>query len=309
MLHSDVKLTDIATYQPPTFIRSRHAIFDTTLLSPLMRQPFAPEIPLNAKPNKAITKACLPVARAVFAARAAHKPVILFLSADVIEAGTSLIINELLRQKIVTGVAMTTAAAIVDLSRAQQHKNISALNDVLRLAAKTGVGFAEGVGRWGLQPEDSRGLSILATAHDLCAAATVHANFGDSDLYFNAATGGASFGADIGATSYVDFLVFADMVAQLAGDPAGVFITTGPAAHGLQLLSSAMAAGQRLSTPLRFNALKIARFSGKPAKQNLDYLVTAKYSELFPAFFSACTAIYEGNHNGHSDGRKTTISS
>lgn len=307
MLSGDPNLTEIATYQAPPLIRSRYPLFDMTLTRPVAKRAFAPLIELDTPVTHAAIQRCVALAQAVFSARSAHKPVLLFLSPDVVEAGATPIVNALLRQKIVTGLAMTSDAAVLDLERAQKHKNLSALNNVLHLAARNGLGFAEAIGRWGFQTDDARECSILATAYDLNIPATVHAQFGDSALYCNPAIGGARFGADIGATSYVDFLVFAELVAQLAGDPAGVFITTGPATPGLKLLSTAMSAAQLLPKPPRFDAVKIARFSTAPAKKNLDYLITGKYAESFPAFFSACKSVYEGRHNVYSNKRANSI--
>jgi len=293
MLPDDTRITEISSYKPVLGIQSRHPIIDTTLLAP----PVAPICSRRKviKPSAEHLAGLKGLAQAVFLARSAHMPVILFLSVESLSPSTVPIIADLLQQRIVTSIAMSTAAAFSDILRAQKIKDSAAINSTLKLAALNGVGFAEGVGRWGFQAADDRAESILATAYNLNVPAVVLANFGDSGLYANPAIGGASFGADIGATSYVDFLVFLNLVAELEGDPAGLFIDASHTANGTTILASAVEALRRLPEPPQFQKLKRINLATTSAVND--------YPAIFTAFSLACKSVYEGTH--HDNHAKT----
>lgn len=295
MLASSYNADEIAAYTPPPAISSHAGCIDTTLLG----QPTALEVQPFITPEEYVaTKeamAFLPLARATFHSRANEKPVILFVDSDVLCAGVTPIIQSLLKHKVFTHIAMTSAAATVDYQLAKANKaDLTGLNAALKIAANAGVGFAEGVARWGFTPEDNRELSLLASAYDAGLSASVHTTFGDTALHLTPTIGGAEFGAILGAVSYVDMLVFTQKVFESAGDPPGTFIAVGSAKPGLQILSTAIDAGHRLPKPLDFSGVKIARLSNKPAKKNLDFFLAGDYRVLFPQFLDICQAVYTG---------------
>jgi len=295
MLANDSRKDELAAYAPPRAIRSQLPTLDPTLLA----QPVIPEAQPFITPEEYVINkdamAFLPLARAAFHSRKQNKPVMLFLNADVVQAGITPIVIALLKNKVVTHVAMTSEAAACDLQTAKKNKaDMSVFGSTLKLAANAGVGIAEGIGRWGLAPEDNRSASILAAAYDNNAAATVHVTIGETPLHIMPSTAGAEFGAVLGATASVDYLVFAEQVFGMAGDPAGTFIVAGSAQPALPLLSVAIDAGQRLPEPLDFSAVKIARISNVPANKNLDFFLSGDYRVLFPQFLDICQAVYKG---------------
>lgn len=293
MLASDRRKDAIEPYTAPTAIAASNDVLDVTLLvppPPIAIQPFiTPDDYIATKEAMQF----LPIVRATYHSRANNKPVILFLNADVIEAGVTPIIQTLIRQKIVTHVAMTSAAAVADFYAGLSNQfDPSGFVSALRIGANAGMGMAEAIAKWGLAESDDRSRSVLAFAYDNGAEASVHTVLGDTPLHLLPANGGTDFGMLLGALGYVDLLQFAKKVCDTAGDPPGTIIVAGSAKPAMQLISSAMDAGQRLPSPLHFSQVKIARLSNMPARKNLDFFLAGDYRSIFPQFLDICQAVY-----------------
>jgi len=293
MIASDRRKDKLEAYVPPPAIAESCNVLDPSLLSPpapIEIQPFIrPEDCAVAKEAMRF----LPIVRAIYHSRANNKPVILFVNSDVVCAGVTPIIQSFIRNKVVTHVALTSAAATADLYAAAGGSfDPGALTTALRVGANAGVGMAETLARWGLADNPGRDRSILACAYDCGAGSSVHTSFGDTVLHLNAATGGLELGELIGALSYVDLLAFSQTVCETAGEPPGTIVVAGPARPALPIVSSAIDAGHRLPTPLNFSHVKIARLSSMPARKNLDFFLAGDYRELFPQFLDLCQVVY-----------------
>lgn len=293
MLATDRRKDALAPYEAPTAIAASCDVLDTTLLtppSPIEIQPFiTPEDHVVVKDAMQF----LPIVRATYHSRANNKPVILFVNEDVIQAGVTPIIQTLIKQKIVTHVALTSAAAAADFYVALATKfDPSGFVSALRIGANDGIGVAESLAKWGLAEADARERSVIAFAYDHGADVSVHTTFGDTPLHLLPVAGGTDFGMLLGALSYVDWLRLAKKVCDTAGDPPGTIIVAGSARPALQLVSSAIEAGHRLPTPLDFSKVKIARLSSSPARKNLDFFLSGNYRVMFPQFLDICQVVY-----------------
>lgn len=293
MLIDKNRYDDMAGYIPPVPINSRYPVFDPTLSQP---GSFAFSSRTSAAPASAdALPALVPLAKAIFAARANNKAVTLFLNTDAIAANILAPVIALLENKYVTSIAMTGNAAIADIMAAYRSNAAAfALAAPLKLAASAGVGFGEAFGRWGLSGAANREVSIIARAYDLGVPVTVHTLLGESAFHAYPAISGAELGAVLGATSYVDLLIFTAQIHQMAGDPPGVFIVAGANHPGLQLLSVAIDAGQRLPDSLDFDPLVVGRIVSSTHAKTTDWQIAGDYSALLPALVTTCRAIYEG---------------
>jgi hypothetical protein len=308
MLQTGSRHNDLAGYIPPVPINSQYAFFDSTL-----GQPGAFAFPARGLPDAPASPhaAFVPLAKAIFAARSNNKAVTLFLNADVVRAGVGPLVIEMLKQKYVTSLAMTSDAALADIMAAYKDQpGAFTLIEPLKLAASAGVGFGEAFGQWGLSAAPERKTSIIANAYDLGVPITVHALIGEAALHAYPAVGGAELGSVLGATSYVDLLVFIAQVHQMAGNPPGVFIVAGANYPALQLLSVAIDAGQRLPTCLDFDALVIARLTPNTRLKSAAYTIAGDYAWSFSSLTSTCRSIYEGvDYVGTKDGANAAGSS
>jgi hypothetical protein len=228
-------------------------------------------------------------ARAIYAARSANKPVVLFLGHEAVAENVGPTVNTMLEKGYVTGVALSSAAALRDFeralfggraSRADGLHELLALNTAALRAATSGMGYGEVLGRWGFPVESNRAMSVLARAYELHRPATVHLALGDSMHHFFPAKFGAELGAALGAASYVDMLVFAAEVRELQGNPSGVFISADTGEHAVRLFSNSLAAYEGERDSLADDVTQI--------------FIRREYRHTFPALLTACDAVYAG---------------
>lgn len=228
-------------------------------------------------------------ARAIHAARSANKPVVLFLGHEAIADNVGPIVNAMLEKGYVTGVALSSAAALRDFERAlfggrvshaDRLHELSALNSAALRAATSGMGYGEVLGRWSFPVDSHRAMSVLARAYELHRPATVHLALGDSMHHFFPAKFGAERGAALGAASYVDMLIFAAEVRELRGNPSGIFISADPGEHGARLFSNSLAAYESEQSP--------------PEDDVTQIFISREYRHTFPALLTACDAVYDG---------------
>jgi hypothetical protein len=175
-------------------------------------------------------------------ARRLGRPVILMMGAHVIKCGIGPLVCGLVKQGMVTGIAMNGACVIHDVEIAMWGKTSEDVVEGLRLgsfgmAAETSaflngavmtcldhdVGFGEAVGRAldSADPEN-RTLSIICQAREAGIPVTVHVAIGTDIVHQHADADGSA----IGRGTLKDFRLFTAMVEGLSG---GVVVNLGSA--------------------------------------------------------------------------------
>jgi hypothetical protein len=115
------------------------------------------------------------------------------------------------------------------------------LNEWIKQAAESGLGFGENAGRRIAESEyPHRDLSILAAAYRLGIPATVHVGVGYDIIHEHPNCDGAA----LGAVSYRDFLIFARTVQRLEG---GVMLNFGSAIMGPEVYLKALAMARNVA--------------------------------------------------------------
>ena len=176
---------------------------------------------LRSLPDVLVARDFLRLAAAIAGAASSKRAVVIMLGGHVIKTGLSPIIIDLIRQGIVTHLAMNGAAAIHDYEVARwggtSEDVASGLRDgTFGMAEETGremndafrLGLSQ---RWGMGESVARGLelrelaypdlSILLAAHRAGVPATVHAAIGAEIIHQHPTADGAA----IGETSHRDF--------------------------------------------------------------------------------------------------------
>lgn len=240
----------------------------------------------------------LALARHIHAARQADKPVVVYLTEPYVLAGASAPLAEMMRKRYVTALALTGSAAYRDVERARfggcalkpafSHELID-INEAAILAAGSGIGYGEALGRWCYPRAETRKDSAIATAYEVGCPVTVHTAVGESPNHWFPAARAAELGAAIGATTYTDLLIFTEYIKRFDGTPGGVFISSDLA--GLALYRCACAAMQQ-------DALA-------PRVENVEthLLIGGEFRLTFPALLASCDAVYDGSAD---DGRQSS---
>jgi hypothetical protein len=165
---------------------------------------------------------------AIVAARAAGRPVVLFLGGHPIKLGLSRYLVDMIERGLVTHLATNGSGIIHDFELAAGEgtsedvprwiqagqfglwRETGRLNDIIRAGAARGEGLGEAVGR--VIEEDRfphRDLSIAAAGWRCGVPVTSHVGIGSDIIHAHANCNGAA----LGATSYTDFLIFAQAIA------------------------------------------------------------------------------------------------
>ena len=228
-------------------------------------------------------------------ARGQQRPVILMMGAHPIKLGLSRFLVDLLDRQLVTHVAMNGAAIIHDFELAAfggTSENVarwivsgqfglweetSRLNEIISQASGRDEGIGEAVGRVVVEENLPHGeLSIAAAGWKAGAPVTCHVGIG-SDIIHSMPN---CSGADLGKTSYTDFLIFARSIEHLEG---GVFLNVGTAVTGpevyLKALSMARNVGRQAGRQIRFFTTAVFDLvdlppdyhKGPPSKDNAFY--------------------------------------
>ncbi|OLD78231.1 MAG: hypothetical protein AUI33_03725 [Ignavibacteria bacterium 13_1_40CM_2_61_4] len=170
------------------------------------------------------------------------KPVIVLIGAHVIKVGLSPLLIDLLKRKVISCLAMNSAAAIHDVEIALWGKTSEDVESNIKngsfgMARETGefingalargwvedrAGYGEVPGKE-LQKAPNRPLSLLATCYGLKVPVTVHAAIGTDIIHQQPSMDGAS----TGELSFRDFKVLANVVKDLRG--GGVVMNIGSA--------------------------------------------------------------------------------
>lgn len=175
-------------------------------------------------------------------ARRAGKPVIAMIGAHVIKVGLSPVLVDLVRRRVVTCVAMNSAAAIHDAETAlwgvtSEDVAASLADGTFGMAGETGAfingtlarayrkgdaGYGEAIGT-ALLKSPNTGLSVLATCVREGVPATVHAAIGTDIVHQQPTMSGAA----TGELSFRDFRLLCRQVGDLKG--GGVVMNIGSA--------------------------------------------------------------------------------
>ncbi len=199
------------------------------------------------------------LAERIIAARQRGAAVILMMGAHVLRAGVNAHIIDLIERGWLTHVAMNGACPIheYELSKIGATtesvaryiktgefglwRETGELNDIVKNAAKSGLGFGEGVGKFLSESRfPHKKLSVLATAYERKVPATVHVGIGYDIIHEH-----ANFDAGAtGETSYRDFLIFAKSVENLEG---GVLLSFGSAVMAPEVYLKALAMARNVA--------------------------------------------------------------
>jgi hypothetical protein len=173
---------------------------------------------------------------AVAASARAGRPVVAMIGAHVVKTGCGPLIVQLLREGVVTAVAMNGATAIHDYEVARfgktsedvaaslqsrtfgmSEETSTGMNRITREAADREEGLGEALGRSLLEDEAPHAaVSVLAEAYRLERPATVHVALGTDILHQHPSADGAA----IGETSLRDFRILAAALRDFRGGTA-----------------------------------------------------------------------------------------
>lgn len=199
------------------------------------------------------------LAKAVVQARRQGAAVILMMGGHVVRSGVQSHIIDLMSRGILTHVAMNGGASIHDYELAligATTENVSRyvaegqfglwhetgqMNEAISQGAKDGLGLGEALGRAiELGQFRNRSRSVLAAGYRLRIPTTVHVGIGYDIIHEHPNCDGA----DLGVSSYRDFLAFAQSVTTLEG---GVLLTFGTAVMGPEVLLKSLAMARNVA--------------------------------------------------------------
>ncbi|HUQ69981.1 MAG TPA: hypothetical protein VM165_10685 [Planctomycetaceae bacterium] len=199
------------------------------------------------------------IVSAIRTARRAGGPVIMFLGGHPIKLGLSRYLIDLMERGWITHLATNGAGIIHDFElalvggtsedvakwiQAGQFglwQETSQLNAIIREGAHRGEGLGEAVGRTiigGRFPHAD--ISLCAAGWRLGIPVTSHVTIGSDIIHSHPNCDGAA----LGATSYTDFLIFAESISRLQG---GVFINVGSAVTGPEVYLKALSMARNIA--------------------------------------------------------------
>lgn len=184
---------------------------------------------------------------------------LLMMGAHVIKMGVSRFVIELLREGIITHVAMNGAGAIHDYELARigattesvaryirsgefgLWQETGLLNDWAQEAAELNLGFGENVGRRIAESDyPHKDVSILAAAYELSIPVTLHVGIGYDIIHEHPNCDGAA----LGKASYRDFLIYTHTIENLEG---GVMLNYGSAIMGPEVYLKALSMARNVA--------------------------------------------------------------
>lgn len=182
------------------------------------------------------------VAAAWVKARRDGRQVLLGMGAHPLKVGLSPVILDLMRRRLITGLAMNGAGIVHDAEIAMvgrtsedvdqvlgqgqfgmARETAEFLNAAIANGARAGLGLGEAVGRELIKSDfPCKHLSLLAAAVELEIPATVHVALGTDIIHLHPSMDPEATGLG----SHRDFLIFAALVSRLA---EGLYINLGSA--------------------------------------------------------------------------------
>lgn len=201
----------------------------------------------------------------VLNARRRSKPVVLMMGAHVIKVGLAPVIIDLLRRKVITAVAMNSAAAIHDVETAmwgQTSEDVAVnlldgrfgmaretgelINGTLREAMRdTDLGYGEALGSRLLELHAPHAdVSLLCTCCSLDVPLTVHAAIGTDIIHQQPSMDGA-------ATGEMTFRDFRGLCETCKGLARGVVLNVGSAVIMPEVFLKALTVARNLGASAR----------------------------------------------------------
>ncbi len=198
-------------------------------------------------------------------ARRRNRPVVLMLGAHVIKVGLAPVIIDLLERKLITAVAMNSAAAIHDVETAMWGKtseDVAAnildgrfgmaretgelINGTLREALHEGdLGYGEALGKRLLELRAPHAkVSLLGTCYSLGVPLTVHAAIGTDIVHQQPSMDGAA----TGELTFRDFRSFCETCKGLS---RGVVLSVGSAVIMPEVFLKALTVARNLGASAR----------------------------------------------------------
>lgn len=246
----------------------------------------------------------------VVKAHRAKKPCIVMIGAHVIKVGLSPLLVDLLERKIITCIAMNSAAAIHDVETAMWGTTSEDVEENLkdgtfgmsketgefinrtltRSAATSDVGYGEAIGK-ALQTAKNRKISILATCYKLGVPATVHAAIGTDIIHQQPTMDGSA----TGELTFRDFKVLCNVVKDLRG--GGVVMNIGSAVVLPEVFLKALTVARNLRhraagfTTANFDMIQHYRprmnVVSRPTQQNgRGFMFTGHHEIMIPLVFA-----------------------
>jgi len=221
---------------------------------------------LEGLPHLLVADDLRALVRDIVRSRARGKPVVWMMGAHVVKVGLAPLIVDLVRRRIVTAVAMNSAAAIHDVETAMwghtsedvaenlldgrfgmARETGEFINDTLTAAFATGdLGYGEALGLELLDRRaPNRRLSILATCAALGVPVTVHAAIGTDIIHQQPSMNGAA----TGELSHRDFRSLCHTCMGLRG--GGVVLNMGSAVIMPEVFLKALTVARNLGARAR----------------------------------------------------------
>lgn len=260
------------------------------------------------------------VAAAWVQAHREERQVLLGMGAHPLKVGLSPIIIDLLRRGLITGVALNGAGIVHDAEIAMVGRTSEDVDQVLGcgqfgMAQETGeflnaaiswgagqnLGLGEAVGRRLLESDfPYKRLSLLAAAAELQVPLTVHVAVGTDIIHLHPSVDPEA----LGATTHLDFRVFAAMVSRLAG---GLYLNLGSAVIMPEVFLKAVTLARNLGhkvSPLTTVNLDfvqhyrpLTNVVRRPtAGVGQGYALTGHHELLFPLLAALVVEELEGPH-------------
>jgi hypothetical protein len=269
----------------PACTQSQFPLLDTATLSP------TPVVFIPCRHEVAApSNAALAAGQAVYRAGVARAASVLFLGCGALAKAAPASI-EFLQRGYLTAITLTSAAVQIDAPNA----DIAA---VAHMGAMQGTGLGEALGRWGFTTPS--GKSVLYTAMQRALPAPVLLSFGDAAAHYAPALRGAEFGAALGATAYVDMLLFAEQIRHIHG---GVFIVAGDIATAEPHFREAVYVASRLLPAPPMTGFSVIVLGHEPslyfkqfiqARDGVLYHIPGTYEAALEELLSAVSAAYDG---------------
>jgi deoxyhypusine synthase len=266
---------------------------------------------LNSLPDILAVKDLRAVADAIVKAREKDRPVILGMGAHPVKVGLSPIIINLMKNNLITAVAMNGACIVHDfelslMGHTSEDVDIELckgtfgmaeetgreLNRAIKIGVKKGFGTGRSVGEYILNSKAKyRDLSILAAASQLNIPATVHVALGTDIIHMHPEADGRS----IGEGSLRDFRLLSSVVSDLKG---GVYINLGSAVIMPEVFLKAIAVTRNLKYDVKnFTTVNMDFIQHYRARENVlrrpvlsggkSYALTGHHEIMFPLLAAA----------------------
>ncbi len=199
---------------------------------------------VNSLPNILVAKDLRNLISDIERAYKKNKPVILMMGAHVIKVGLSPLIVDLLKRKIITHVAMNSAASIHDVETSMwghtsEDVMVNLMDGTFGMSKETGdfinkalingikvpnIGYGEILGKKIIEQKGMhRKISVLANCYRLGIPVTVHAAIGTDIIHQQPSMDGAA----TGELSFRDFKILVNSVKDLID--GGVVLNFGSA--------------------------------------------------------------------------------